>query len=351
MEEYRYSVVDVRGTPREMGRQHGEQRREVIFKEAKEGVDRFAQSRQISTQKALSLIGLYRKQFQEYAPHLVEEMQGVAEATGLSFLEVLYLNTRYDLAGLPSCGCTSFAVGAEATADGGVIAGQNKDTVPLSADRMYLLRSHPASGAGIMLLTYPGEVGHIGMGMRGIAVFGNSLFVKGHPFGGTQNLVRRLMAEQENLEQCETILQRLGSSAPGNWMVAERGGRVADCEVTGRRFRRLDGGRGILTHANHVLHPDLLTDEVYPTRASESGPRYERLGELLRAKAGALTADDCKMALQDHAYAPHSVCRHGGTVHDVSIVTTSSLVADLGTGVLWLARGNPCQHTHIPFTF
>jgi len=351
MEEYRYSVVDVRGTPREMGRQHGEQRREVIFNEAKQGVDRFAQSRQLSTEKALSLIGLYERQFRDYAPHLIEEMEGVAEAAGLSFLDVLYLNTRYDLAALPS-GCTAFAVGADITANGGVIAGQNKDTVPLSADRMYLLRSHPSSGAGIMLLTYPGEVGHIGLGMKGIAVFGNSLFVKEHPFGGTQNLVRRLMVEQENLEQCEAILQRLGINAPGNWMVAERGGRVADFEVTGRRFRRLDGGRGILAHANHVLHPDLLEDEAYPTREVDSVPRYSRLKEQLEAKAGKLTVEDCKQALKDHAHEPNSICRHGGTIHNLPpIVTTSSLVADLAEGVLWLARGNPCLHAHIPFAF
>jgi len=350
MEEYRYSVVDVCGGPREMGRQHGEQRREVICNEARQGVARFAQSRQLTEEKALSLVGLYERQFQDYAPHLIEEMQGVAEAAGLSFLEVLYLNTRYDLASLPYC--TSFGVGADATADGRVIAGQNKDTVPLSADRMYLLRSHPASGAGVMLLTYPGEVGHIGLGMRGIAVFGNSLFVKEQPFGGTQNLVRRLMVEQENLEQCEAILRRLGTSAVGNWMVAERGGRVADFEIGGRRYRRLDGGRGIIAHANHVLHPDLLEDEVYPTREVDSVPRYRRLKEQLEAGAGKLTVEDCKQALKDHVYEPNSICRHAGTIHDLPpIVTTSSLVADLAEGVLWLARGNPCLHEHVPFSY
>jgi len=348
--DYRYSVVDVSGSPRQMGRQHGEQRRDIIVQEALEGVDRFARMRGLARDAALALIGRFERQYRDFAPHLIEEMQGVAEGAGLSFLEVLYLNTRYDLGSLPPQ-CTSFAVGAEATASGGVIAGQNKDTAPASADRMYLLRTNATSGARVMLLTYAGEVGHIGMGIRGIAVFGNSLYVREHPFGGTQNLVRRLMVEQETLEECESIFRRLGTSAPGNWMVGERGGRVADFEVVGRRYRRLDGGRGILTHANHIMHPDLLEEETYDQREVESVPRCQRLGDLLQAKAGQVTAADCREALKDHVHQPHSVCRHGGSVHGSDIQTTSSLVADLAEGVLWLGRGQPCLHDHVPFAW
>lgn len=350
MEDYRYSVVDVSGSPREMGRQHGEQRHDVIVREAIEGVERFAQTRSVSRRRALELIGLFERQYRDFAPHLIEEMEGVAEATGLQFLEVLFLNTRYDLGALPA-ECTSYGVGGDATAAGSTIAGQNKDTAPLSADRMYLLRTNPDSGARVMLLTYPGEVGHIGMGIRGISVFGNSLYVREHPFGGTQNLVRRLMAEQETLEQCEGILQRLGTSAPGNWMVGERGGRVADFEVVGSRYRRIDGGRGIITHANHIVHPELLGDEAYERRETESVPRSRRLQQLLCSRAGAVTAADCQAALQDHMYAPHSICRHAGSVHGSEIVTTSSLVADMGEGVLWIARGSPCQHEYVPFSW
>lgn len=350
MDEYRYSVVDVSGSPREMGRQHGEQRRDIITSEATEGVDRFAQERGITRDAALQLVCRFERQYRDFAPHLIEEMVGVAEATGLIFPEVLYLNTRYDLGSLPSQ-CTSFAVGAEAAANGGTIAGQNKDTAPASADRMYLLRTNPTSGDRVMLLTYAGEVGHIGMGLRGIAVFGNSLYVRERPFGGTQNLVRRLMVEQESLEQCEAILRRLGTSAPGNWMVGERNGRVADFEVVGHRYRRIDGGRGIIAHANHIVHSDLLDDEVYPRRQVESMPRCERLRSLLDASAGHLTTEHCLMALRDHVHEPHSVCRHGGSVHGSDIQTTSSLVADLAEGVLWLARGHPCQLGHVPFAF
>ncbi len=350
MEDYRYSVVDVAGTPREMGRQHGEQRREIIVREATEGVERFAERRRLTREGALHLVGRFEKQYRSYAPHLIEEMEGVAEGAGLSFIEVLYLNARYDLGSLPD-GCTSFGVGADATAHGGTIAGQNKDTAPASADRMYLLRTNPTSGARVMLLTYAGEVGHIGMGSRGIAVFGNSLYVREHPFGGTQNLVRRLMVERETLEECEAILQRLGMSAPGNWIVGEKGGRVADFEVVGRRYRRIDGGRGILTHGNHITHPDLLEEEDYPQRGVESEPRAARLREMLEAKAPGVTAADCREALRDHVDEPHSVCRHGGTVHGSGIQTTSSLVADLGEGVLWLGRGHPCRHEHVPFTW
>jgi len=76
-----------------------------------------------------------------FAPHLVEEVRGIADGARLSFAEVLLVNVRAEVMGLTMADthCTSFAVGRSATADGSVLSGQNLDQDPLNRDLLNIL--------------------------------------------------------------------------------------------------------------------------------------------------------------------------------------------------------------------
>src|SRR5262245_42448325 len=64
-----------------------------------------------------------------YAPHLLEEMRGIAAGSGRDLREIVAINARtelmYGLPGRPEC--TSVAVGPAASADGHVRVAQNWD--------------------------------------------------------------------------------------------------------------------------------------------------------------------------------------------------------------------------------
>src|SRR5439155_25754072 len=93
--------------------------------------------------------------FEAFAPHLVEEIRGIAEGADVAFAAALLVNVRPEVAGVtritavPSVrrtvaaaappaapisgaieGCTSFAAGREATAQRTVLMGQNQDQAP-----------------------------------------------------------------------------------------------------------------------------------------------------------------------------------------------------------------------------
>ncbi|MDH4272780.1 MAG: acyl-CoA--6-aminopenicillanic acid acyl-transferase, partial [Candidatus Aminicenantes bacterium] len=59
---------------------------------------------------------------------------------------------------------------------------------------------------------------------------------------------------------------------------------------------------------------------------------------LLKNNRGRITVDLLKQFLADHVNHPGSICRHGTYVK-----TTFSVIINLTTGTMLLARGNPCE--------
>ena len=81
---------------------------------------------------------------QREAPHLVEEMRGIARGAGVSFERIFLLNSLLDLNSLrnfdlaaPFAGCSTFAVVA-----GTVGARDTTDNMPIRLDRGIVIVAH-----------------------------------------------------------------------------------------------------------------------------------------------------------------------------------------------------------------
>ena len=143
-------LVKVHGGPYERGLQHGRQcgdlirrypsvllealRVEALWRAM--DVDRPLPSREALLAGAMHFLPSLEK----FAPHLVEEVRGIADGARLSFAEVLLVNVRAEVMGLTTvdAGCTAFALGRRATADGGILAGRKSRPAreqPRSPDR------------------------------------------------------------------------------------------------------------------------------------------------------------------------------------------------------------------------
>ena len=352
-------VMDVAGTSREMGRSHGEQCRQSIRREIERYLTPLARKWHLTPADSAERFRAFEPLFECVAPWLLEEMSGIAEGAGTSFAEILFLNARHGGVGVLAeqdsageAGCTAFAAAGPAVAGGGVLAGQNKDTSTAALERYYLLRTRPRKGPRVLALTYPGEVGHLGIGSGGVAVFGNALRARRRPFGGPHNLFRRPVLESSSLAEAAAICDRLEAWTEGNFVVADAHGSLASFELIGGKRRGLAAIAHVITHANHILHPDLEKEEVYPARAVESEPRRQRLEELLRANFGQLTVQHCMAALRDHQHRPHSICRHNDQPGaGVPIVTTCALVAEVGEGRMHVCPGSPCRNEFTEYGF
>lgn len=345
-------IVDVSGSPREMGRSHGEQRREQIAQVLGMAIEPLAARWGVTRAGLHERLRVFLPMFRQAAPRLIDEMQGIAEGAAQPFDEIFFLNARHGGVTALECrqsseeGCTSFAVGPGSTATGKVLIGQNKDSGLGALEQFYLLRTRPDHGPRVLALTYPGEVGHLGIGSGGVALFGNALYGPEKTLGAPHNLMRRPMLECSSVDEMETYLETFNAWTSANFLVADRSGTVTNFEILAGKVRKLASPDGVIAHGNHVEHPDHAANERFPDRAEQSEPRTRRLRQRLEETRGEVTAADCMRALADHTHSPQSVCRHDAPIQTgTSMWTTCSLVADLDSMVLHVCLGNPCEGT------
>src|SRR5207244_403118 len=106
--------------------------------------------------------------FEAFAPEQVEEIKGVAAGAEVSFATALLVNVRgevgvFDRETNAAGGCTAFAAGRGATADGSVLIGQNQDQGEFGQDLVVILRIAPDRGPHMLIATFGGLLGYGGI--------------------------------------------------------------------------------------------------------------------------------------------------------------------------------------------
>src|SRR5262245_26691347 len=225
------------GTPREMGRAHGEQAGERI----RGFVDYLTASLKLSRASLRNRAARFQPLFERHCPHLLEEAAGLAEGAGIDLLEALAVQLRGELAGVSDEACTAFVVSRDATADGGTLIGQNSDTPAELMQYAYVLRLAPDDGPRILMWTFGGMLGYHGLNEYGVAHFANAL--GGGPdwkFALSHYPLKRMMLEQRNLMGVRRILREVPVCSNGNYVLCDGNGEIADAELTDRKSTRLN---------------------------------------------------------------------------------------------------------------
>src|SRR5438552_11536231 len=122
-EPAQYPLFRVKGTHRELGRQHGEQAAEFI----KRHLDVMCSGQKLSREGLRRGASRFQPMFEQYCPHLLDEMKGLAEGARVSLPEAMACNIRGEIGQTAADGCTAYVIGRSRTAEHGVIAGQNSD--------------------------------------------------------------------------------------------------------------------------------------------------------------------------------------------------------------------------------
>jgi isopenicillin-N N-acyltransferase-like protein len=347
-----YIKIEASGTPRELGRQHGEQCRDWLRGFLDYLGSTLRLSRTSLQERALRFLPL----FEEHCPHLVEEVRGLAEGAGVSFIEALVVQIRGELGQVAQESCTTFVIDGRAAANGQTLIGQNSDMDPEMEALGYVLSLKPLDRPALMMWTFGGQIGYHGMNAAGVAHFANAL--GGGPawkLGLPHYPVKRMMLEQRAVAQVLDLLRRAPVCSSGNYVLCDGAGRIADVELTPEGFEVLeDDGAGFLTHTNHFLCGSHACTANYTVSVPDSFPRHERMHQLVAGKVGRLTVDDLKQFLADHSGQPTSICRHPHDGPDHPSVsargrTAASIIAEPGRGRLHVSQGNPCTEPYITY--
>jgi isopenicillin-N N-acyltransferase-like protein len=344
----RFPLIKTSGEPFERGRQHGEQTADLIRFNL-EGYWRLLKhNSNLDRSAVLSQARQYLEPIKGYAPHLLEEMRGLAEGAGVSLDEILALNCRTELlsvGNIPLQECTALFVSPEATADGHTLVAQNWDWSNVLRGGAVLLQVEQPGGPTVLTLTEAGMVGKIGFNSAGVAVCTNFLRYDHRRIGVPFHVMLREALNAPRLGLAVFAIYRDVRADSGNYLLAHADGEAIDLEATPSDVGFLHPENGLLFHTNHFLSPRLQGGDKGILESDNTLLRYGRVTRLLRAQAGQLTAEVLKSILSDHSNSPKSICRHPDpTQPEIErSATLASMIVDLTAGEMHVTFGEPCQ--------
>jgi isopenicillin-N N-acyltransferase-like protein len=341
-------LVECRGTPREMGRQYGEQDREAI----RHNVEFFTAKRW-NPEAGRAFARTTRRLLRERLPDVLDELEGIAEGSGTDADRVLSMN-QVDTFGPEWLECTPLAV---AKTDAGPIVAKNNDGTPharfgAGTPETYsyvVRRCSPARGFPMVQVTYSGWLSGLdAMNAAGLANMHASVgsqFDKSGP-----RLDIRLWAYQL-MKQCATARSFLDGLANAaltgkgfNVVVADRAGHTVVVEAAVPLIAWRDSGKPFVYSTNHYVTAALRNSDARSPEAKEISVR--RLGYLswVEETRTPRTLPDVQALLSSHE--PWAPCRHGG----VGVSHTEwTMIALPQKGEVLVAPGPPCKTPYQTF--
>ena len=347
----RFQHHRLQGTPREVGRQHGEALRSMIRAHLELIYTQGAQRSNLVPETARRWALAFGPMIGDAAPHFLEEIEGVAEGADIERSEALLLQVRQEVAHVARFGavdleCTSFAVSGPYTRAGTTFAGQNADLAggieAFSAVLTFAVTGKPA----VMMLVPAGQISYLGISSEGLSADANFLRSAGWRTGFPRYLLTRLAIEQPTLKAAVDAALTPRRASSRNLLLADRTGAMVDIETTAQEHG-LAWGNGCLVHANHHVLPGMAGHETATAEERHnSGCRQDRIAALMEEHRGRIDATVLKTVLRDHANPPHSICAHPRERVSYSF---ASIISDLEAGAMEVAVGPPCEHDYVRY--
>lgn len=317
-----FPLIELSGTPRRRGEIHGEVARDRIdlsIQHYTEHMQRLGFGRDRIVETCETFIPVLN----DWAPDLVEEMEGIAAGADRTLADIILLNARTEVLQIAERemgtkddepdGCTGAVIMPQASADGHVIHGQNWDWKAVCADTSVVLHVTRDDGPDYLTFTEAGGLARSGMNAAGIAITANYLECDRdyRSIGIPLPFIRRRVLESQHLADAIRIVATTAKSGSNNMMISHSGGEAFNFECAPDEAFVLHPENGIFVHANHWLSQPALAKlrETGLAAVPDSLYRDKRVQRHLEAKLGKLTSQDLKNALFDDFASPYSVCR------------------------------------------
>lgn len=259
-------VVDLEGTPRERGQQHGEALRTEIARHHALWEEAIAAD--LGEPVGAYLDGLIDQGFldaaQRLAPDLLEELHGIAEGSGISYARIFarmlsdeepWVRMEYarDRDTAPK-GCSS--LGSDAGPDAPLLIAQTMDVPTWWDGGQTLLRFTQPNGDRALVFTVAGKISLCGMTRRGLAITCNSLLQLDPARSGlAEDLVVRRYLASGSPAAGHAFLRDVHHASGQNYIVPDGTGRAVslECSANGVREWRREPADLVVAHSNHPV--------------------------------------------------------------------------------------------------
>ncbi|KAF4450267.1 hypothetical protein F53441_6549 [Fusarium austroafricanum] len=293
--------VHCKGTPYEIGYQHGTAAKDKVIGSMSFYKDLFQESCSMSWRDVRQEAQQYIQPLQKLSPRYVEEMQGLADGAGFGLVDIVAFNVRTEItfglytrvptAPIQTDGCTSAAY---RQLNGEVLLAQNWDWQPEQAPNLFICHiSQPGTGLpDISMVTEGGVIGKIGINSSGVGTCLNAIRARG--VDNTKlpiHLALRTALESKSAREAAKKLSETGTAGSGHILVSDES-EALGLECTSIGIKEISfSSNGTLIHTNHLLldHPGV--DE--PGWLPDSKERIKRISQLLEERLATSTIDHC----------------------------------------------------------
>jgi len=312
-----FACLTAAGTPRQIGLAVGT----AFGREIREGMERrsrwIARLKEYAEGKGRHHLDTMLQKAREFAPRVVEELEGWAEGSGISFRDLFILNcnneldTRLEEDKKPPGDCSTAAL----KTGGKLLIAHNEDGNGKYSDLMWVLHAIPDDAPEFICLAYPGfiEGNAPAFNSCGIAITTNYIGTREVKDGIPRYFISRMMLEARTAEEALATACHAERAYGYHHIVASLPeGRAWGVEVTPSKSEKREI-EGLYLHTNHLVFEGLRdTPQFEKYNALSSIPRYQSLQKLLGSVSdiSSITKADIIKAMSSHEGKPYSLCRH-----------------------------------------
>ncbi|KAF7562232.1 hypothetical protein G7046_g1910 [Stylonectria norvegica] len=345
--------VRCRGTPFEIGYQHGHEAKSKVHGSLAFYRALFQSSCGLDWDAVRLEAAKFIPPLEQKHARYLEEMRGIAKGADTDFIDILALNVRSEITfGLFTAqpdvdvkldGCTSLAY--KRGTDGLSFIAQNWDWMVEQMPDIFVCHvSQPDTGLpDFTMVTEGGVIGKIGLNSNGVGVCLNAIRARGVAFGKLPiHLALRAVLESSSRDAAIQTLMAFGVAASAHILVGDQTGSTG-LECTSLGIKTLEADKdGVITHSNHLLLHHSEVDE--PPWLLDSPARAERMRKLI--KQSLHTTSDLDTAtlvalFKDEDGYPGSINRH--QVGDSETETLFTIVMHLDAKSAVVSFGRPTR--------
>lgn len=349
-------VLDLAGSPTEVGRAHGLAHPAEIREYTDERVRLAGEGtwgHALPRDQVLAIAEACLPAHEAYDADLYAEMLALADGAGLSPAEALivggftdFIDTVKAVGGgdpYPEDTCTGALVPPDA-GGGEPWFAQTWDMHDTATPYIVMLRTKVTGKPAALVFTTVGCLGQIGMNEHGICVGINNLTAADGKVGVTWPFVVRKALAQTTIDDALACVTEADLAGGHNFFLLDRDGRGYDVEAMPTATHVIELGDEPVVHTNHCVAE--VTQAVEgpraPVRIASTENRYARAVELLGKRPideeslMALTRDE--EAICERPEPPYLVMSCGATVMRPR------------TGDLWAVWGLPVENEYEHFT-
>ena len=344
-----FPIIDLKGKHYEMGKTHGR----ILAKEIQTNLQlyfmMFRGVTGLEPEQCLKHTGRILDVMQEDAPHLLEEMEGIAHGADLPLQEILFLNARSELMSMgrspasPPGECTAIGLTGERTISETPLLAQNWDWHERVRQTTAVFRIQPAQGPRAVFLAEAGQVGKIGVNENGVGVLLNILIIEGMRYGLPIHVLLRRILEAGDTAEAVALIENADRAGASHFLIGDKSGDIKGLELMPQTLKKIVPAEGALVHTNHYCDADLEKKDVGRLIMPDSFARLDRAQALISKHR---RWDDQRLAeiFTNHDDAPGSICRHARAEDEeyFRVDTIASCIIDLAGSKMRVSYGQPC---------